>query len=259
VLYDAEDLAAVAKSTPMGEDVTFDDKRSVLVLLPKDRVSQTYLDDILAHLQSAVDLFADETAHNFAGALRREIRILERTISSHAKRPVLILQDCRRVLDRLDLKEKTGELPGREQDADIFDFHGILTRTQLDLIALSPQVKAYHEATKPLASSADLALIADAAEIATQAGDDELAEILQNTADVLRDPDLTEDERRVAFYAAASRLSRMYRVAGSGPTQDVVGGKTMKQRIEDLRWFTSNPQVQDAIATIVRIFVGSTG
>ncbi|MEL7092728.1 MAG: hypothetical protein AAFN94_13425 [Pseudomonadota bacterium] len=255
-IYLREDRQRAIAATPMGEDIAVADTTAVLVLLPRDRVSSTYLDDIRAHIQSAIALFQDGAAHNFAGLLQREIGILERAIDEHAKRPVLLLQDCRRVLDRLDHKERNDVVPSAEEDPDIFDFRGILNRTQLDLIALSPEVKRYHEATKPLAGPDDLALIADAADIARDAGDAELAEILRETAEILREPDISDEERRAAFYAAASRLSRMYSVAESGESPVPVKGKTAQEIMDELRWFTSNPQVQDAIAVIVRIFVG---
>jgi hypothetical protein len=254
-LYREEDLNSAVAATPMGEVVEYVPAQDVLVLRPQDQVSEDYLDDVREQIASAVRIVSGDEDHNLSGSLRRELRILEDAQTRHAKRPVLILQDVRRVLDRLDHKERSEGLLSAEADADIADFRDVLSRVQLDLISLSPEVRAYHEATKPAATREECALIAEAAEIAKRAGDDELATVLQETADVLQDPNSTAEDRRTMFYAAASRLTRMWKVSRGVLKEGVSLGKDSVFAYAMLTWFSGQPVVKEAIRVILEIFL----
>ena len=254
-LYEADDLRELEKATPQGEIVVYDPPKDVLVLRPTDMVAPNYLSNVTEQIASAARLFGDIGEGNSPYAmLRDELRILADTQTRHADRPVLILKDVSRVLRRLDRRIEDLECPTPKADVNVEDFQEILVQVQLDLIALSPEVKEYHQATKPLVAQETLEEIASAAELAKKTGNQELAEALQESADILRNPNATDEEKRSFFYSITSRLSRMYGVARKSlkETADVTGDAAKIGR--NLLFLASSPEILRAIRLMIDAF-----
>ncbi|MBS1303817.1 hypothetical protein [Loktanella sp. SALINAS62] len=210
-LYRAQDADQIIAATPLGEDVTYDEENAVLVLRATDTIEQDYLVDVLGQISSACRLFESSDVARNSFPLTTELRILDEAQTIHRDRPVLILKDVSRVLTRLAKKIAIGDCPSADQDAEIGDFQEILENVQLDLIGLSPEIRAYYQATRPAVPEGDVSLIAEGARAIAQSGDEALAEALTTEAAIIEDTEEDEVARRNALYRIAGLTARCYR------------------------------------------------
>ncbi len=274
-LYLAEDAAEpdrqavddatnqLIEATPLAEDVVFDPARQVLTLQPKDRVDEDYLSDVRVQIAGAGDIFDNiASPTNAAGALSEEIKILRRALEQNPDRPVILLRTVSRVLSRLDHKVTQCACPSPEEDANVNDFKDVLTNVQLDLIALSPEVRKYHEATKPQLLEGVVVTAVQAAQSVAAVSDAELAEVLEQESDVLSDPTQDEIAQQNALYRLMGLVARGYRAvrttAQEGATlvkntSIIVAGVTAS--VTGIGWLSS-PAFKEVLTAFLKSFGG---
>lgn len=224
-----KDIDQIIEATPIGADVVYDDVQDLLVLQQTDQVDDRYLREVVDQLREAFDLIdPDKVTSNALITLRAEAEIIAQALERYSDRPVQLLKFANRVQTRLETKIKANDCPNPEEDADINDLKSILTSVQFDLIALSPEVREYHEATKPEVPEDVVPVLIEGARDIALASDPELARLLDDEREVLEDHSLDRNSIRNAGYFVAGIVMRTYRVirklttGGSGLVKEVM-------------------------------------
>lgn len=255
-LYEDEDVAALVAATPSGDDVVVDPATERLDIRPTDTPPPEFLPDVLSQVASVRDSLASDGGPNRAyAALSPELRLLDEVLERYSDRPVTILSHLARVTIRIEHRVRNGECPEPDQDPVIEDALATLTQAQVTLIALSPEVRAFAEATKPAAPD-ETEDVRRGARVVEEASTKALAEEIEKAAQVLEDPEATDEDKRHAFYRLASLISRSYRTArivlkeASDVTkQSAVVGTA-------LLLVAGNPHVRAAIQKFIQFFLG---
>lgn len=210
-LYREEDAEALITATPNGETVVFDETKQAFDLVRIDHVPPQYLNEVLDQIAAAARILeSSEGGANAYRALSEELDILKDICVRDADKPVQILKNITRVQTRVGHKSDCGDCPSAEQDVNIADFQDVLTMAQLDLIALSPEVRAYHLAVRPAVDEADLAKLVAGVEAAQLVAAGDLDEGLKSSVEILKDVTNDETLRMDAQYVSVGRLVRLW-------------------------------------------------
>jgi hypothetical protein len=255
------DVDDVIDNTPLGEDLVLGDD-SLFHLVPTDTISEAFMPDILGQIASARRILTTtDRQTNAYQPLAEELRILEDAESIHNDRPVLILKDVSRVLKRLAGKIKSGDCPTTTQDANIGDFQGVLVDVQLELVGLSPEVRAYHEAVRPEVNECALPQITAGANAMSESSDVVLSEILESEIETLSDLSADDDARRNAFYRITGLVVRGYKAARPHLKETAAVIKDASIVVGavgstggTILWFAS-PAFQEFVKTVLKSFV----
>ena len=252
-LYRAEDVDDLIDATPIGEDIVIED--GALTQKPKDQIKQGYLENVLEQLSGAKRLFAGEQRQtNSVHPLSEELELLDDTLTVHKDRPVLILKDVTRIIKRLAIKIETGVCATPDKDANIADFQGVMTDVQLDLIGLSPEVREWHEATRPPVIEEDAPEIAAGAQEVSAFADSAFATALTEAAATLLDGTIDADSRRMAQYWIVGAVTRSYKAVKGVVDETADVSKKVGTITATSAWLLS-PAFRDWVEVVLRSFL----
>ena len=254
-IYQAEDAAHLITATPHGERVVLDPETKVFCLEPTDQVDPGFLPEICTQIEEAVAIFgAAENRSNALQVLGEERDLLVSCIERYAARPVMILKILSRVRQRIEVKVANGDCPTPQQDANVADLQSIIATNQVELIALSPEVRRYHEATRPAVQEDLVPIIAEAAQQVAKSSDNEFAKLLTDAAFTLLDASADEYLRRHAQYWIVGSVTRSYKAAKV--VLDEASDVTKKAGIVGAGVaYVMNPAFGQWISTVLRGFL----
>ncbi len=207
---------AIAR-TPNAEIIGVNPSTGFVRADPVSRLRSDHLNDILDTLSDASKLFDGHGGPNGPyGTFENECTIIDDAVVRYGKRPIMLLRICRRIVERVKIKEANGDCP--KEDPLAADFVSSVASAAGDLMAFDQDVREAETAraainlTPPSAAIAKaLALAADQASEISEG--DLKAELPTDARLAASSPSTSEGQ--IAMYQTKSRLLRLLEVTKS--------------------------------------------
>ncbi len=205
------ELVFAVERTPNAEILSVNPATGLVRTDPVSHLRADHLEDIVDTLTDASHVFDDHGGPNGPYAtFGEECKILQDGSTRYHQRPIMLLRICRRVVERVKVKEANGDCP--KNDPLVADFASSVAGAAGDLMAFDPDVREAETAraqanAAPLARETGTALILAADQSATIAEGDLQDELPGDARTAVADP--TSTEGKMALYATKSRLLRV--------------------------------------------------
>jgi hypothetical protein len=206
------ELSYAIAATPNAEKISLNPTTQLFRSDPVSHLSNNHLADVVDTLQDATRVFDDAGGSNGPyGDLNAEVNLINDACERYQLRPLMLLRVCRRVVERVQIKEATGSCP--KNDPLVADFLSLVGAAAADLYAFDSDVQeaersrlaskvgpAFGDASAAIVEAAD-----QSATISEGVLKDELPEDARTAAST--EPSAARD---IAAYQTRSRLLRIY-------------------------------------------------
>lgn len=211
-LQDA-DLEGAVVATPNAEDVSLDTETQKWRTDPITDVTPNHMEDAVAEIEEMLSrVLGDVDGMINRLPLDKELSMLS-DARKHIDAPARLHKLCRRALGRVRAKINNGDCPAQDKDPDMEDLVGTLLEVTTTLINRDPEVKEafelMQEAPTLPADGEDAAAMSEASENLVDLSEGAMSEDFALYSQIIISMQVTQEERREAFYVLASRMARM--------------------------------------------------